>query len=195
MDEQVTLTLADKHADREIKGYPEWVQKQYRQMVSGGTARSLALMFATRGAPVMGNSDRAFCEYQHAQMTRHMDQDERTWITEYAQQAGISTEGKTYVGQIGKYDDPLAWVSNREDAAKAMQHKGISTEGVIKVKAPPKPSKVPEKRFLAPDLVERKVNDILREEPKTLEKYKKGKLKREALRERARGTYGPPETR
>jgi hypothetical protein len=195
MDEQVTLTLADKHAEREIKLYDELIQKRYRQMVAEGTARSLALMFATRGAPIMGNSDRSFCEYQHERMSRGMDQQERTWITRFAQEAGIRTEGKTYMGEIGKYDDPLAWVSTREDAQTAMKAKGISTEGLIKVKSDRKPPKVREKRFVAPDLVEMKVNDLIKAEPKTREKLKKGKLKRDALRERVRGTFGPPETR
>jgi hypothetical protein len=192
---EVTLSVAEKHADREIKLYPESVQRVYRKMVSDGTSRPMALMFATRSAPVMGNSDRAFCEYQHHQMTRDMDQDERTWITTAAHKAGIRTEGKTYMGQIGTYDDPMAWVSGREDAALALQKKGLSTDGVIKVKASKGRDKVAHKRYLAPDLVERKVDDILRSEPKTLEKVKKGKVKRAALRERVRGTYGPPETR
>jgi hypothetical protein len=192
---EVTLSAAEKHADREISQYPELVQKQYRTMVAKGTSRPMALMFVTRTAPVMGNSDRAFCEYQHHQMTQNMDQDERTWITAAAHRAGVKTEGKTYMGEIGTYDDPLAWVSGRDDAAAALVKKGLSTEGVIKVKASKGRDKVAHKRYLAPDLVERKVGDILKAEPKTLEKFKKGKLKKEALRERVRGTYGPPETR
>jgi hypothetical protein len=193
--EEVRLPLRDRMADYDIKKYPEHVQRAYRKMVSEGSSRPMALMLATRSAPVMGNSDRAFCEYQHHQMTRDMDQDERTWITAAAHKAGIRTEGKTYMGQIGTYDDPLAWVSGREDAALALKKKGLSTDGVIKVKASKGRDKVAHQRFLAPDLVERKVDDILRSEPKTLEKVKKGKVKRAALRERVRGTYGPPETR
>jgi len=195
MEEQVTLSVADKHADREISLYAESVQKRYRKMVSAGTARSMAFMFATRGAPVMGNSDRAFCEYQHSQMTRQMDQDERTWITDAAHRAGIRTEGKTYMGQLGTYDDPMAWVSTKDDAVLAAKKKGVSIEGVLKVKASKVKESVNHERFLAPDLVERQVNEILKNEPKTREKLKKGKVKREALRERVRGTYGPPEKR
>lgn len=185
------MTRRDQVIEAEVENLPRPVQDEFRRIVGNGNTREFALMAVSRAAPVMGNCDRAFCEHQHNYMTREVGDMNRKLMVENARKAGISTEGKTYCGFIGQYDDPMAWVSGREDAVAACKAKGISTDGTLKVKSPRK-EQAPTKRFLAADLVEDQAVRILKSEPKTLEKFKAGKLKKEALRERVRAEHGPP---
>lgn len=185
------MTQREEVIESEVSRMHPSQQRAFRASVAKGNTHEFALMVASRFAPVMGNCDRAFCEHQHNYMTREVSEESRKLILQNAHKAGINTEGKSYCGFIGKYDDPRAWVSGREDAVAACKAKGISTDGTLKVKSP-KQEQAPRGRFLAADLVEEQVNRVLKHEPKTREKYRKGKIKRESLRERVRAEHGPP---
>lgn len=112
-------------------------------------------MLESRRAPIMGNSDRMFMEGANAQTCTHgLDDVNGDRILERAKKAGISTHGKVYMSQLGKPDNPLAWVSGIEDLRTSLkiQGKGCESMGIKPVVKDPGPD-VP----LAEDIIEEEI--------------------------------------
>lgn len=144
--------------DMEVADLPEHKQKIYRDCIERGESPRLALMLASRSAPVMGGSDRTFNEGQR----RAMNDDHvvcRERVVDIAKKAGINTHGKYYMGQLGRYGDPMAWVSSVDDVKEVAKRKNLSVDGLVKHKAretPPPPPVV-----LAEDIKNRLVKQEL----------------------------------
>ena len=88
----------------------------------------------------MGESDRTYCEHARYSMN-HMGDYIQKNIVDIAQKAGINTNGKYYEGAIGRYNDPLAWVSGVDDAKAAIKKKNYTCEGLVRNKAVSAPHK------------------------------------------------------
>jgi hypothetical protein len=60
-----------------------------------------------------------------------------------AEKAGVSTTGKEYISQLGRYScDPEAWVSDASDVKRICEKNNWACEGLVDVKAhetPPEP--------------------------------------------------------
>jgi len=144
--------------EMEVADMPEHKQFVYRECIERGESPQLALMFASRSGPVMGGSDRTFNEGQR----RAMGEDHsvcRDRVVKIAERAGISTHGKYYMGQLGRYDDPMAWVSSVDDVKEVARKKNLHVDGLVKHKArevPPPPPVV-----LAEDIKQRLVKQEL----------------------------------
>lgn len=154
--------------------------------MENGESMSIAHMLTMQQSPQMGKSDRAFNERAYHRMS-NMNTDDRRAIQKTAAKAGIATDGKYYVGGLGMYDDPAAWVSTTEDILHAAKVRNLTVTGGVEHKGRPmQPKRIP----LADDLVAEGVRNVLKSEPKTVEKLKNGKIKMEGLRERVIAHHG-----
>lgn len=188
LDESTLLMVLH---DEIYEHYSEDVYEKFQELLERGDSPRMAHMLATRGAPMMGSSDRAFCEGQYRKMSR-MSNPVRESMRAIAQRAGINTDGRYYVGGLGRYDDPAAWVSGKEDLINSCKKRGFDADGVVKARyadhdAPPK--KAPK---LAPHLVEEMCARHAKRDPKLAEKLRKdksGRAKRD-LQEKVTAIHG-----
>jgi hypothetical protein len=136
-----------------------------------GVDPRFAHMRACRRTPGVTNMDRQFGisygKYMHG-MGRNLDK-----IVRIAQKAGISTQGKFYVGGLGRYNDPAAWCSSAEDVFTAAKVKKLNLSGPLNFQgasdAPP-----PAKRTtdLAPDIMQGLVKRYVKDDPGLAERIK-----------------------
>lgn len=169
------------------------VYGDFLELLANGTALRLAEMFATRSAPMMGNSDRIFNETQRRRMSSH-HHSYRKRMFEIAARAGIKTEGKYYVGGLGRYDDPKAWVSTHDDVRTAAREKGVLCEGPVRCdyrKEKVETQEGPKGPKLSERLTREMIAHELKQDPATREKVRKNpKSELPALREKVQAKYG-----
>lgn len=116
--------------------------------------------------PPMSNTDREFLEGRGG----CYDQFNGSYMGEFyrreAKLAGQDTTGKVYLSSLAAYPgDPLAWVSGRGDVQRVCEQRGWNCHGSVNVKSEPQQ---PEQIALAPDIVEREVQQIVAECPEPL---------------------------
>jgi len=181
------VELREQLIEAEVDRMPEDYQFRFWNMIARGESMSMALMFVSRQAPIMGESERSFCETRHRCMG-NMDPHNRKKILEIAKQSGINTHGKYYMGGLGRYNDPQAWVSSVEDAKAVCKRKNLTAKGLFNVKGH---EVEPRKKIkLAPDLQARFIQQELKN-PKTAEKVKKNpKRGLAALKEKVIAEHG-----
>ena len=123
----------------------------YEYLINEGNNPGFAAMLAMQKPAGTKGTERAFLEGQQhwADKISHNAADALHTI---AKKAGISTQGKKYIGGIGKPDDPMAWISTQDDVRHALKEKGLSATGGVNYKAPEQEFKGRKK--LADDLVE-----------------------------------------
>lgn len=124
----------------------------YDYLIDIGNSPNMAAMLATQRAPGTWNTDADFSRRENDRM-RSQSESHVEEITKIARKAGINTAGKTYNGQLGKYNDPMAWVSSKDDVRNAAVSKGLEIDGMVKVNGyKPNTKKGPR---LAGDIVDR----------------------------------------
>lgn len=162
----------------------------YKQIIANGETERWATMCALQSPPGSRNTDRAFSQSQVRKMNR-MPKQNRDKIIAIAKQAGINTENKFYVGALGKYGDPKAWVSSAEDVITSCKEQNCGVNGVLNFNAPHTVDIVPPARkALSDELVAEMSVKEMRADPALAEKVRKNpKVKRE-LREKVIDKYG-----
>lgn len=120
------------------------VADRFLEMVISGESPRMALMLALRSPPGTKGTDSVFNASERNRVDKSYTDDYMEKITAIARKAGINTAGKTYNGQLGKYHDPMAWVSGLGDVRRTAEAKGFRVEGAVNVDhidedAPPKP--------------------------------------------------------
>lgn len=110
------------------------LREVYDYLVSIGNSPSMAAMLACQKPPGSWNTDADFNRRETDRMSA-MDDNNLEAICKIAKRAGINTHGKSYNGQLGKYDDPQAWVSGTSDVKKSAEAKGMDIDGMVKVRA------------------------------------------------------------
>lgn len=160
-------------------------QAIYFAAVASGTSPQLAIGFATHMAPSMKGSDRTMNQTQRRRMNKMLPMN-RERIVRQAEKAGISTHGKFYVGGLGRYNDPAAWVSTYDDALSVCKARNLTAEGIVYHKGTPVE---PKKVRMAEDIVEDYVAKELKKNPKLREKVKKNPKKLREVREKVIETH------
>lgn len=161
----------------------------YDALVAAGTSPTLAAMFVTRKCAAIGTTDTTFNKRERNRMLQ-MDDGQREVITAIARKNGINTTGKTYNGQLGKYSDPHAWVSDTHDVLAAAKAKGYSLggNGMVKVENEAPPIK---RQRIAPDILDR-LETERRSKDKSLDaKCLKSPKARHELREKLTEKHAP----
>lgn len=105
----------------------------YDWLIDEGNTPNMAAMLASQKPPGSWNTDADFNRRENGRMTAMAD-DNLEAITKIARRNGINTQGKTYNGQLGKYDDPAAWVSGTSDVRTSAMKKQLDIDGMVKVK-------------------------------------------------------------
>lgn len=152
----------------------------YDAMLANGESPVMAQMLATQRAPATRGTDSEFLRRERDRMTSMPDKT-RDGIVDVAKRAGIDTTGKVYNGQLGKYNDPSAWVSNTHDVRQVAMKKGLGVKGAVNVDLPDRPVK---KTKIAPDILNRLERENRSADPSLDEKCRKSKTARSELRQR-----------
>jgi hypothetical protein len=155
------------------------LRRIYDQLIAEGQSPNMAAMLASMKPPGTWNTGKEFSKRENERM-RSIDDMQREEIVSIAKKAGINTQGKTYNGQLGKYNDPLAWVSDTTDVKNAAVKKEMNIDGMVKVNAYRGPRK---KIRLADDIVDRLESQNRRRDPKLDEKCRKSDNARKELRQ------------
>lgn len=175
--------------EHEISQQPDFVQQAYRIMVDRGECPSAAQMFAMQEVPRTKNSDRTFNDSYRRSMNSMDDHNRRQYL-EMARRAGINTNGKFYVGGLGRPSDPAAWVSTVDDVKEVCKRKNLTATNHVEHQGTPMP---PPKRIrLAEDLVQECVTERLAADPALKTRVAKNPKAMQALREEVIETHAPP---
>jgi len=152
----------------------------YDSLVAIGNSPNMAAMLASQQAPGVWNTEANFTKRENERMSS-MGSDRVEDIVRIARRAGINTQGKTYNGSLGKYDDPAAWVSGKDDVRAAAIEKGMNIDGMVKVDGYRGPKK---KVRLADDIVDNLERNARSKDSKLDETCKKSDNARKQLREK-----------
>lgn len=195
------MTLREQLAFEEAAELPPDLRHEFDTMVSDGSTPQFALACVLQSAPGgKGNvtpkfhnvggrvNDQAFVRSAYRRM-RTMHPENREKILAIAKRAGISTEGKAYCGQLGKYDNPMAWCSTAEDVLESCKRQNLSAEGAVEYKAHTEQQPV-QGPALAPDIVRREARKLLAKDAKLAEQVAKGKVKKQEVAERVIAKHG-----
>lgn len=147
-----------------ISSNPE-VQSRYEDMRRKGESHNFAEMAATRTAPGLNGTETAFFRGKHQnQGLEDNFMGER--MRKLARKAGISIEGKVFIGQMADKrgaEDPRAWVSSPSEIKRWCEETGAGCDGLVKVKASPPPP--PVQCRLGEDIVQEKMQEYLKKDP------------------------------
>ena len=110
------------------------VRDIYDELIRDGQSPNMSAMLAAMRPPGVWNTDSNFNRRENDRM-KALNDDQLDDIVRIAKRAGISTHGKSYNGQLGKYNDPAAWVANTNDVKNSAIAKGMDIDGMVKVKA------------------------------------------------------------
>ena len=131
-----------------VSDVPE-IQAEYEAMRKHGESHNMAELLAFRQGPQVHGTDAAFMR-------------------------GASG-GKKYISQLGKRNDPKAWVSSADDVRAVCKAKGLDSEGLVNCKYARKdvPAGPCEKYRVADDLVAKAVEQRVQQDPGLLQRRKK----------------------
>lgn len=166
---------------------PEHVQKRFWELIDKGNSPIMALMCASNKAPGVKGGDRVFNEQaRHRMETMHPRNRER--ILEIAKKAGINTQGKYYVGGLGRYNDPAAWVSTTDDVMASAKKKGCIVNGAVRYDPGEderfeSQCRTAENIRIAPDLVDEIAGEYIQKDEKIREKVRKDPKKLAEVKE------------
>jgi hypothetical protein len=165
--------------------------KEYREMIGRGESPRMAIMLLARKVPGTKGTDTKFQQYERERVAHDYTDQDMAKIHQLAKTAGISTAGKTYNGQLGRYTDPRAWISDTSDVRATAREKGLSIAGQVNVENEAKPRK---RKPLNERLVNEAERAYLKASPKLAEQVKKKPSARRELRERIIEKHGSKKT-
>jgi len=122
--------------EAEISRQPDYVQHHYYMMVAKGESPRFAAMCAMRKAPETRYSDRTFNASRQEHMNGMLDWQREAYL-KMAKRAGIATQGKYYVGGLGRPTDPEAWVSTVDDVKEVCKRKRLTSDGLVRHESAP----------------------------------------------------------
>jgi len=133
----------------------------YEKLIKEGNNPGFAAMLALQSPAGTKGTERAFLEGMH-NWAGGMNPENRKLLFEKAHKAGVSTQGKKYIGGLGKPDDQMAWVSTMDDVKAVCKEKGYSCEGAVDYQAPEQKF---EKKRMAEDVVGRFMHEAVAKDP------------------------------
>ena len=92
----------------------------YEHLILEGNNPGFAAMLAMQRPAGTKGTERAFLEGQQHWADK-ISHDCATELHRQAKNAGISTQGKKYIGGLGRPTDKMAWVSTQDDVSAALK--------------------------------------------------------------------------
>ena len=158
----------------------------YDDLIAGGNSPRMAVMLAMRKCPGTHGTDAVFTKLERERMAT-IDDESMGRILKAARSAGINPHGKTYNGQLGRYDDPKAWVSDTHDVRVTARDKGLSIRGQVNAENPAKPI---QRKKLADHLVRESIQEQVEADPALGEKIRKNPKAAAELKEKVIENHG-----
>jgi hypothetical protein len=172
----------DMEVPAEIASSPRSVQDHYRKMIRDGQSERFAVMCALQVAPGTHGCDRAFMEGRmNNQQLDDMPENQAKYIAREARGAGISIEGKYYVGGLADgrgWRDPEAWVSSTDDILKVAKKRRRMVQGNVNYDPGPE---APQRKVMS----ERLIKEYVARERKTDRKSSDADLRAKVIEKHA----------
>lgn len=162
----------------------------FETLVENGESAEWAALCACRQPPGAKGTDRAFQDGQRRKMNR-MDAENAEGLQFLAKRAGINTQGKYYVGGLGRPTDPKAWVATADDVIAIAKRDNLTIDGVVSHRGYT-PELPPKSVGLADDIVDRFEREAYQADPALKQKAQKSRKVRQEVRERVKEKHGPP---
>ena len=153
----------------------------YEELISKGNNPGFAAMLAMQKPAGTKGTEKAFLEGQHNWADR-LSEPTAISLFNAAKKAGISSQGKKYIGGLGKATDPMAWVSTQDDVRTALKAKGLSSTGSINYKSPDQEFK--SRKRMGDDIVQDFTMRELAKDPVLAEKVRKNPKKIREVQEK-----------
>tara|TARA_Y100000361_G_scaffold148573_1_gene161593 strand:- start:88 stop:642 length:555 start_codon:yes stop_codon:yes gene_type:complete len=153
----------------------------YEHLISEGNNPGFAAMLAMQRPAGAKGTERAFLEGQQ-HWADSLSYNCAEALHRIAKESGISTQGKKYIGGIGRPNDPMAWVSTQDDVRTALKAKGLSATGGVNYKAPEREFK--KRKRMADDLVHEYTAKELKKDPSLAEAVRKNPEKLKEVKEK-----------
>jgi hypothetical protein len=157
-------------------------QAHYRQMIRDGQGERFAIMCSLQVATGTKGSDRAFMEGRlNNQQLDDMPVNQAQYIAREARGAGISIEGKYYVGGLADgrgWRDPEAWVSSSDEILKVAKKRRRMVQGSVSYDPGPQ---APERKAMS----ERLIKEYVAKERKTDKKTSAADLRAKVVEKHA----------
>ncbi|MBR50186.1 MAG: hypothetical protein CMA83_01215 [Euryarchaeota archaeon] len=160
----------------------------FEDLIDKGNNPGFAAMLAQRQPPGSKGTERAFLEGMHG-WADNVSKECATELHRQAKNAGIATQGKKYIGGLGRPTDPGAWVSTMDDVTETAKRKGLTVTGAINYQAP---AQKPKRVRMAEDLVQHQMAVECHKDPGLAEKVKKSPKKMRDLREKVINKHSKP---
>jgi len=152
----------------EIAVAPREVREHYLRMVAEGVGARFAEMAALQQPPGTRGTDRAFMEGRlHGNWMDSMPKVVAQRMLKEAQDAGISTAGKFYMGGIADsraHRDPEAWVDSAGDVLRVAKKRDLEVHGIVDYVPPQKGP--PKEVDINPSILNEHVRKEMRANPK-----------------------------
>ena len=143
----------------------------YEKLIKEGNNPGFAAMLALQQPAGSKGTERAFLEGMH-NWAGGMNPENRKLLFESAHNAGVKTQGKKYIGGLGKPTDQDAWISTMDDVKAVCKKKGFSCEGAVDYKAPEQKFK---KKRMGEDVVGHFMKEEIAKDPEVANTPKKMK--------------------
>jgi len=165
----------------------------FLEKIIAGESPRMALMLVLQSPPGTKGTDSVFNNIERQRVQLQYSDEHMGKIHAIARKAGIDTAGKTYQGQLGKYHDPMAWVSGTHDVRETARVKGMAITGQVNVDY--LPDATPDK---PPALSDRMIGDMeskyLDRDPALKARVSKDQKARSILREKIVARHGARRT-
>lgn len=155
-------SLREYLIEQEIGRQPEEIQFHFWNLIASGNDWPMAHMLAMRQAPQTMHTDKTFNESRREYMNDKLVSPQMQGYLKIAKQAGISTQGKYYVGGLGRPNDPMAWVSTVDDVKEVCRKKNLTARGLVQHQGTQVP---PKKTRMAEDIVQGYIQKQLSSQP------------------------------
>lgn len=189
-DLDALLSKYDRDVDGELRG-DEVKLAVYLMLREQGVAHVWAASRACRRCGRMLNSAGSFDEFERRKMA-NMPEWQRSHYLREASKAGISVQGKVYMGGLGRPDEPHAWVSEKADVETVARERNMSVSGHVKHEAKPV---APQRTQLADDLVDEMCQAEMKNDPALAERCRKKPDEFRRLRGAVVEKYGTPKSK
>ena len=153
----------------------------YEYLIDEGNNPGFAAMLAMQSPSGAKGTERAFLEGQH-NWADSISENAASALHDIAKKAGISTQGKKYIGGLGRPNDPMAWISTQDDVRAALKEKGLSSVGGVNYKSPEREFKGRKK--LSDDIVNTYVQKELKKNKGLAEEVAKSPKKLNNLKQK-----------
>jgi len=165
-------TVQDEISYDNVKQHGITATQEFIRLLEAGESVKMAEMLATRKAPSLGINDQTYQKNKTGGLLEQFDGSQvllNAWNAEYKRCTGedIPKDAVIFRGLANRPGDPEAVLTHKHslhDVKQAMKKRGVKVEGDWEIEPESRPPVVQTTR-MAPDLVDKFVNEYIAEDP------------------------------